>query len=99
MKCNSLTTAIPFSWKKSIKENLNNIDISKISPEPHLCINSVLKPISKIKNTQIYLRLINKLTKTQTSIETWVNIFPFLDTQDWNSIYKTIFTVTNEPYL
>ena len=26
----------------------------------------------------------------------WTNIFPFLETQDWKSIYKTALAVTNE---
>ena len=37
--------------------------------------------------------------KTPTAIETWINIFPYLENQDWGSIYKRIFNITKEPYL
>ena len=50
--------------------------------EPYININAALKPISKIKNKQIYLKLLIKLIKPPTAIETWINIFPFLENQD-----------------
>ena len=61
MNYNSLITAIPTSWKKSIKENFYKIDMEKIrtNSEPHI-INTTLKSISKIKNKQIYMKLLIK---------------------------------------
>ena len=100
MKYNSLISAIPNSWKGIIKENFMILDNTlRSSYEPYLKIKLILKPLSKITNKQIYLTLISKNIKTPTSIETWINIFPFLETQDWTTIYRTSVEATEEPYL
>ena len=37
--------------------------------------------------------------KSPTATEKWVNIFPFLDKENWQSIYKRTFEITKEPYM
>ena len=45
------------------------------------------------------MKLLIKFIKPPTAMETWINIFPFLENQDWGSIYKTLFDVSNKTYL
>ena len=100
MKYNSLISAIPKTWKHIIKDKFSITDNTvRISHEPYLKINTIQKPLSKITNKQIYLTLISKHIKPPTAIDTWINIFPFLELQDWTTIYRTSFEVTKEPYL
>ena len=37
--------------------------------------------------------------KTPTAIDTWINIYPFLENYDWKDIYMIPFKYAREPYL
>ena len=50
-------------------------------------------------NKQIVNKLLKNIIKPPTSIETWINIFPFLETEDWNSIPSRTFKITRETFL
>ena len=41
----------------------------------------------------------NPISKPPTSIETWINIFPLLETENWNSIVLRTIKITKETYL
>ena len=101
MKYNSIISAIPVLWKRTIK-NINDEDqlnIAIMNDEPHLKINSKLKPLSKCNNKNIYLSLLIKNIKPPTATDTWINIFPFLEKENWSAIYTRTFEITKEPYL
>ena len=69
-----------------------------LNAEPY--INIGLKIIqTKVTNKQIGNKLLGKLTKPPTSIETWINIFSFLETEDWDKIFLRTFKITKETYL
>ena len=101
MKYNSLFSAIPANWKKIIKQTTeeNILKNNRLTNEPHLKINNIIKPISKCNSKHIYLMLLKGHTKSPTATDTWVNIFPFLDKENWQSIYKRTFEITKEPYM
>ena len=81
MKYNSIISAIPILWKKTIKNisDEDQLNIAIMNDEPHLKINSKLKPLSKCNNKNIYLSLLIKNIKPPTATDTWINIFPFLE--------------------
>ena len=37
--------------------------------------------------------------KPPTAVESWVNLYPFLEQFDWKEIYAIPFKKTKEPYL
>ena len=96
---NSLKAAIPRSWKETIKRDINESDRS-ISPghTPHICLLNKLLPITKLKNKEIYNKLIEKKITDPTSINTWIHLFPFLEKLEWKHIYRTNTKITKEPY-
>ena len=101
MKYNSLISAIPPSWKKSIKtiSDENKQNVTRLNNEPYLKINKNLMGISQCKSKQIYRTLLVGETKPPTAIDKWINTFPFLEKEDWSSIYRRTFEITKEPYL
>ena len=88
MKYNSLFSAIPLDWKKLINKimKVNNHSISRLKNEPYLRINRDLKEISECKSKQINQTLLVGKTKPPTAKDKWINIFPFLEKEDWSSI-------------
>ena len=97
----SLISAIPKLWKEKLKTYSEPIQIQKLimNPEPHIRIGLKFIPIQKIKNKQIVNKLLSSLTKPPTSVETWINIYPFLEKEDWKQIYHRTFKITRETYL
>ena len=43
--------------------------------------------------------MISHKTKEPTAIESWINIFPFMENYDWERIYTIPFKYVREPYL
>ena len=84
LQYNSLKTAIPKVWKATLKNHdIVDIDVLIVeSHEPIIKIGSQYKIISKIINKHIKNKLLDKKIKPPTSINTWIDIFPFLEKQD-----------------
>ena len=97
----SLQSSIPKVWKEKLKNISQPFQIEKIivNNEPYLKIGSELKPLSKTSNKQIVNKLLSNIIKPPTSIETWINIFPFLETEDWDQIFSRTFKIIRETYL
>ena len=100
MRWNSIVSSIPKEWKnKLIKsgnfESKDSIDVKGI----YIQINNKLKKIEKISSKEIYLSLIKRKILPPTSIEKWIDIFPFMETFEWNKIFQLPFKVIREPYL
>ena len=97
----SIKSAIPKTGKKKIKSHSEPIQDEKLirSNEPHTKISTGIKSLQKISIKQITNKLLINTIKPPTSIETWINIFPFLETEDWNSIFLRTFEITKETYL
>ena len=63
-------------------------------------ISKYLKPISKCSNKHIYHKILCNQIKPPTALDKWImDIFPFLEKEDWALIFKITFEVTKEPYL
>ncbi len=70
-----------------------------INNELLIKIKNIKKPLHKVTSKDIYISQIFKVMQAPISINTWLNIFPFLEKLDWEVIYKLPFRVTREPYL
>ena len=79
--------------------NLMKINEINIVLEPHIKIKHSYKAISKILSKEVYLFIIKKISKLPTALETWIDIYPFLENADWEHIFKLPYTITQEPYL
>ena len=100
MKYNSIRSAIPINWKKTIKEiSIMHVADIRLNDEPQIKINNILKPLSKCTNKNIYHKLLCNQIKPPTAVDKWINTYPFLEKEDWSPIFKRTFEVTKEPYL
>ena len=97
MKYPSLIHAIPKTWKCKV----NTDDNSKIDnrSSTFVTINKTLWPITDIKSQGIYWELVHNKCEPPTSLNTWVDLFPFLECIDWSKVYTLSNGITTEPYL
>ena len=98
---NSLLCSIPKNWKKDIKSIFptNNLEQWKFNNEILTNIIKNPKPIENLTSKDIYIALIRKKIKPPTAIETWINIYPFLEDIDWEKIFQIPYYCSIEPYL
>ena len=94
---NALKSSIPKKWKTIFIQNHNKVSIHPT--EPSINIGNINKPISLIKSKDMYNNLILNKMKPPTSIDCWIDIYPFLETYDWKNIYSIPFKYVREPYL
>ena len=97
LQYNALKSCIPKAWKKVFLENNNKIEAQIL--EPILQIRNTKKSIVKITSKELYQNLILHKIKPPTAIESWTNIYPFLECYDWKDIYTIPFKYVREPYL
>ena len=95
----SLISAIPKIWKEKLKAHSEPMHDQKLGEIPRIKIGQKFVVIQKITNKQIVNKLLKNTIKPATSIETWINLFPFLETEDWNQIFLRTFKITKETYL
>ena len=101
LQYNSLISSIPKAWKDILRKRAQEIDIEQedMGWEPNVTINGINKGIAKIKSKDLYHLLISRVCKMPTSIDTWINIYPFLEQQDWDLVFKLPYKIVTEPYL
>ena len=101
MKYNSLASSIPKKWNNLIKTKIKQVDRGKIvkNTAPIIQIGNIIKNIADVTSKQIYQKTIDKKIQEPTSINTWIDMFPFLMDLEWNKIFKLPFLTTCEPYL
>ena len=101
MKYNSLVSSIPKKWKKLMETKLKEVDRGKIvkNNTPIIQIGNNIKNIVDVTSKEIYQIAINKKIQEPTSLDTWLDRFPFLINLEWNKIFKLPFVTTCEPYL
>ena len=98
LEYNALKSCIPKNWKKIIlKNNMNNIVIETVKPA--VTIFNIKKEIGTIKSKELYGHLILQKIKTPSSVETWIDTYPFLEQYNWKDIYIIPFKYVTEPYL
>ena len=69
------------------------------TPKFGISLNHRITEISKITSKKVYSELIGHVVKAPTAIETWLNLFPFLQQIEWNSVFTLVYKITKEPYL
>ena len=88
-----LQKAIKKEWQNKIK--LHKFEQSgHLDDGPYLTVNKVLKPLQKLTSQHIYWELINPKSKPPSSLDIWVDLFPFLDKLDWSNIFTLVNRVT-----
>ena len=73
----SLVSSIPQVWKKKLRQ----VQIPKErhgTDEINVKVNSKWTPLSKTNSKLIYESLLKKITRPPTSINKWIEIYPFL---------------------
>ena len=97
----ALLSAIPKTWKeKLINETLLSNIIKLIDTnETYIIINNTAKNIKQITSKIIYQKLISDTICLPTSINKWIEQFPFMEECDWNKIFMLPFRITKEAYL
>ena len=105
MKYNAIKTALPKQWLVNLAQNKSLVtdvtppNIGNDPKEAMIKINNITKSITKTTNKDIYKLLVSKKIKSPTAIERWIESYPFLETQEWDLIYKLPYKITTEPYL
>ena len=102
LKYNAVKRAIPIEWKTILKKtetfpiNVNNIYRSTM---PLIKINNIWKQIETVTSRNIYIKTILGNIQPPTVIDTWINIYPFLELIEWKNIFTLASKITSEPYL
>lgn len=101
MEYNILISSIPKMWctKLKLSNTLSSLNVSRIDSVPKLRINNSLKSITLLTSKHIYMELVNKISKPITSLDTWIDIYPFLETVDWKKIFSLPYQIVREPYI
>ena len=77
----------------------NSTKISKIIPPYSIIINEKPKEIIKVYSKDVYWEIASAKVKEPTSINNWVDLFPFLESIDWKSVFTLACKICKEPYL
>ena len=88
---NALKSCIPSSWKKLFLQNNNPIQTLLL--DPGLIWNDQKNNFYHKKQGFIQKPDYGKI-KAPTSIEIWVNLYPFMDNYNWKDIYIIPFKYT-----
>ena len=80
MTYNSLVSAIPNEWKIK-KKSVNMTD--RLTDDIRLTCNNVLVSLEKITSKKLYNELIRRTAKLPIAIESWTELYPFLENHDW----------------
>ena len=87
---NSIISAIPYAWKLKLKDTLIKPGALTSFDIMHLKTNMV-----KLTCRKIYESLTFNST-CPTSQHKWIEYYPFLETDDWRSVYRRTYLVTKD---
>ena len=97
MSYNKIIASIPKEWKDNIKsKEIQNIHKSNV---PILTVKGKKMEISKVKNKVLYWCIINCKLLPPTAIDTWVELYPFLDVFPWYKIFNLAHKIVPDSYL
>ena len=89
----SILAAIPRHWKAKSQNNTNLL-------APYcITINESSKEISKVYSKDVYWELVKAKVKQPTAITTWIDLYPFLESCNWKSVFTLAYQICKEPYL
>ena len=69
------------------------------NPKFSLILNNRVTEITRITSRKVYSELIRDMVKEPTAIETWLNLFPFLEHIESKPVFTLIYKITKEPYI
>lgn len=100
LNLNSIVSAIPTPWKRLIKSRkLHSTDYTHITTnEPYIKIGNNLKHLSKVTTKELYNKIVGLTIKAPTALEKWIDMYPFLESYNWDSIFLIPFRIMTEPY-
>ena len=102
LKYNALKRAIPKEWKTILKTQetipINENNINRTCT-PLIRISNIWKTIESVTSKNIYIKTILGNIQPPTVVDTWINIYPFLEVVEWPNIFTLASKITGEPYL
>ena len=74
------------------------ISASHLACGNHIKIKNKMQLLNKTKTKDIYQELVKRFSKAPVSLNTWINLHPFLETHDWQNTYVLPYQTMREPY-
>jgi hypothetical protein len=94
MRYNSIISAIPKGWKKTLREDSNVLNYH-VFGEHRVILGGLSKKIIEFNTKDLYLHHINEIGKRPTSEGTWEEIVGLgLDEDDWAKVYLHPYKLT-----
>ena len=97
LRYNRILSAIPNTWKTIIKHEKKTK--FKVSKNPAILYKGRYTEVTKINSKVLYWMIASNNSQEATSLEKWIESYPFLETAPWQKIFKGIHLISNEPYL
>ena len=95
---NCVLTAIPSNWKiKVANKHQNNVERWPENVVFH--VNDRPIPVQKVTSKFVYAHLIKQKTKPPTSLNVWIDLYPFLEKINWSDIFQLPYKITKEAYI
>ena len=97
----SIISAIPRRWKTAMKIIYPIQNGEKLLFQSEILTNIVKNPktMEKTVSKDIYKAIVSKKSKKPTSLDKWINAYPFLEGIDWGKVFLTGYSCNLEPYL
>ena len=94
---NRILSAIPSKWKKILKQDKNYK--CKITKNPGIFLKGRFTQVTKVNNKALYWIVTGKKIQEPTSVEKWIENYPFLESAPWKKIFRMLHLISNESYL
>ena len=73
------------------------INASHLACGNHIKIKNKMQLLNKTKTNDIYQELVKRFSKAPVSLNTWMNLYPFLESHDWQNTYVLPYQTMREP--
>ena len=93
---NLIHSAIPKRWKQIL---MGYTPTQNVNCKVYLKIKGILTNLTNVSNRDLYFELISTKVKEPSSIDTWIDIFPFLENVSWKAIFQNTHQIAPDTYL
>ena len=93
---NIIRSSIPKKWTQQM---LNRKPSMNVHSNITVSIKGILTNLARAKNKDIYWELIGNRKVEATAINTWVDLYPFLELVNWHKIFNAVHKNSIETYL
>ena len=93
---NLIYSAIPKTWKQKL---MGHKPTQNVNSKVYLKINGILKNLTNVHNRDLYFELLRTKVSEPSSVDTWIDIFPFLESVSWKAIFKNTHQIVPDSYL